>query len=55
MFHGNKRHQVPLSILRLNLITSFKFSEVDLEKGDMYFCTEEEAEEAGFEKAGSCK
>jgi len=34
---------------------NYKRVKVDLEKGDMYFCTEEEAEEAGFEKAGSCR
>jgi len=28
---------------------------IDFEKGDMYFCTEEEAQAAGFEKAESCK
>ncbi|MCD5381269.1 MAG: thermonuclease family protein [Candidatus Pacebacteria bacterium] len=27
---------------------------VDIGKGEKYFCTEEEAEEAGFERAGSC-
>jgi len=34
---------------------NYKRVKVDLEKGDMYFCTEEEAEAAGFEKAGSCR
>jgi len=27
---------------------------IDFEKGDMYFCTEEEAISAGFKKAESC-
>ncbi len=34
---------------------NYKRVKVDLEKGDMYFCTEEEAKEAGFKKAGSCR
>ena len=34
---------------------NYKRVKVDLEKGDMYFCTEEEAEQAGFKKAGSCR
>ncbi|MCH7759446.1 thermonuclease family protein [Patescibacteria group bacterium] len=33
---------------------NYKRVKVDLEKGDMYFCTEDEAVEAGFKKAGSC-
>ena len=33
--------------------SNYKRVKVYLEKGDMYFCTKEEAEEAGFEKAGS--
>lgn len=33
---------------------NYKRVKIDLEKGDMYFCTEEEAEAAGFKKAESC-
>lgn len=33
---------------------NYKRVKVDLKKGDRYFCTEEEAEEAGFKKAESC-
>jgi len=34
---------------------NYKTTKIDFEKGDMYFCTEEEAEAAGFTKAESCK
>jgi len=34
---------------------NYKTTKIDFEKGDMYFCTEEEAEAAGFTKAASCK
>jgi len=33
---------------------NYKRTKIDFEKGDMYFCTEEEAEAAGFTKAESC-
>lgn len=33
---------------------NYKRTKIDFEKGDMYFCTEEEAEAAGFKKAESC-
>jgi len=34
---------------------NYKTTKIDFEKGDMYFCTEEEAQAAGFTKATSCK
>ncbi|MBU4369392.1 thermonuclease family protein [Patescibacteria group bacterium] len=34
---------------------NYKRVKIDFEKGDMYFCTEEEAEAAGFKKAESCR
>lgn len=34
--------------------TSYSRTQIDLEKGDRYFCTEEEAQEAGFKRSGDC-
>ena len=33
---------------------NYKRVKIDFEKGDMYFCSEEEAQAAGFKKAESC-
>jgi len=33
---------------------NYKTTKIDFEKGDMYFCTEEEAQSAGFQKAENC-
>ena len=33
---------------------NYRRVKIDFEKGDMYFCTEEEAQAAGFKKAESC-
>jgi len=34
---------------------NYKRTKIDFSKGEAYFCTEEEAEAAGFTKAASCK
>ena len=33
----------------------YQRTKIDFEKGDMYFCTEEEAQAAGFKKSESCE